>query len=117
MKIKKYIITVLVLFVFASISFAGGVEQYDSIWGYNCGSKDSLAVKIINGTNKTIDCRVCLERTDGSWGCFLDSNVRPNELVGGGGWAYFVCHSTGEVKWYWKDAGDYRTKLGHPDRD
>ena len=104
------------LIVTASYCFAGEVQQYDSKWGNHCNSSKSFSVQLVNRTGKNIDCRVCLEKTNGKWGCFMDSNVKPNGIIGDH-WGYFVCKGTGKVKWYWRDAGDYSTKLGHPDRD
>ena len=89
------------------------VEKYDDAWGESCNSDDSYAVKVINNSDRNLDVKVCLKRTNGSWSCFVSNNAEPGDVVPES-WGYSVCSGTGESKWYWRDAGDYSSSFPSP---
>lgn len=104
----KFGIAILVLYPVLAMA---EVVEYESAWGENCyPSKDSYAVKLKNQTGKAVDFKLCLERTNGKWSCYVSSNVSPGE-VNPSSWGYSVCHGTGNSKWWWRDAGNYSTKF------
>lgn len=109
---KKLIIASALLAI-SCPSFSADVVKYDEIWGDNCNSADSYAVKLKNVSGRALDIKVCLERKKGSWSCYMSSNVSHGEIMPDS-WGYQVCHGTGKSKWYWRNAGDFGTKLGRP---
>lgn len=58
------------------------VKKFDTKWGDSCNSKDSFSVRLINTCMHNADVRVCLKRKNGRWKCYVESDVRPNEIIG-----------------------------------
>ncbi len=56
-------------------------------YGNNCGSKDSMQVKLKNLCNQETYQKLCLKKRDGGWSCFLDTRLGVNsERI------YYTCH-------------------------
>lgn len=98
----------LLLAVFLSMQALSGLAQdatdcvdvYESRMGTNCGSANSLSIKYKNSCNQTIDMKVCLQRTNGSWDCGMYSRANPGQ-----GSSYFICNSTGRYQWAGRETG------------
>ena len=58
--------------------------------------ENSLTVKWRNICGDTLDLQSCMERTDGSWGCGIQLNIRSGEISNSGS---YVCHATGNYEW------------------
>lgn len=94
-----------------TLVWAGEVEIDGRKWGTRCNTKDSYSVRLKNYTGKSVTIKACLERKNGTWSCFGYSKLKPNRTTG---WGFYVCHGTGETKWWWKDADDYKTRFPKP---
>ena len=76
------------------------LEAFDVKRGDNCNASDSLSMRLRNRCAETIDAKYCLQRSNLSWDCGMDSGMKPGEQT-----SYFTCHSTGTYRLMQRSAG------------
>ncbi len=71
------------------------IEVLEAIHGElsTCTGTSGLRVRSRNNCDATIMIKTCLERTDGSWDCGLETSVSPGETN-----SYWTCRSTGRYQ-------------------
>ncbi|WP_345984872.1 hypothetical protein WCX49_09585 [Sulfurimonas sp. HSL-1656] len=96
---KKLILALLALGLLLSTNvFAQDAKfcvHLDDRWGDNCGSSDSLSIKVTNQCNQRVYVKMCLEKKNGNWSCGSDSTLDPGETNNG----FYTCHATGDYQW------------------
>ncbi len=106
--------SLVLFFAFCPIYSLADVVKYDSAWGQNCHpSEESYAVKMKNVGDKPVDFKVCLEKKGGGWSCFVSNYVQPGAIEPKS-WGYMTCRATGEVKRWWRNAGEFSDPVPNP---
>ncbi|MEM7633261.1 MAG: hypothetical protein AAF299_01785 [Pseudomonadota bacterium] len=89
------------------------IKIHDHQWGGSCSNQKSFAVRMKSWEfSKKIDAKVCLERLNGSWSCYVATRIDPSEIFPSTfGWQ--VCEGTGNIKWWARYTGS-GDKFGKP---
>ena len=67
----------------------------DAKRGTQCGSADSLQIKVKNRCSQKVYVKMCLEKKNGQWSCGSDSTLAPGKTNNG----FWTCHATGDYQW------------------
>lgn len=106
MKITISLIGTLIVFVcFSTNAFANDADCFravDEEWGTKCNSSDSFSLNFLNTCSSAKDFKGALKRTDGRWSGVVSWGVGPGQKANAGTW---VCHATGEYKWWARPVG------------
>jgi hypothetical protein len=98
-KLKWVLAVVFAGSLFVAMNASAGDMSYcahlEDDWGSNCGSSDSLQMKVKNNCGRDIYVQMCIERKDGKWSCGVNSSLHPGQTDQG----FWTCHSTGRYKW------------------
>jgi|GEM_PF-2713495 len=103
---KKTSLSALAIITLAG-TVSAGVNEHSYEWGNRCSSSDSFDYHVVNRGTTPLDIKVCLERTNGTWSCFVNSNTWPGQVMSDA----YVCHGTGKTEFFWRDAGDYNSRF------
>ena len=105
-----------VLLLLAAISLPSAANaslKIETAWDKNCTKPGSMAIKATNNYSYPIDMRLCLQRTDKTWACFVSPNVEPGQIAPRS-WGYYVCKASGEYFWSVRRAGAWSVKFDDP---
>ena len=106
MKMTKSVIGICLVFgAFSASSYANDADCFSAIdkeWGTKCNSDDSFSVNFRNSCSSAKDFKGALKKKNGNWSGVVSWGVGPGEKANAGTW---VCHATGEYKWWARPAG------------
>lgn len=97
MKKSIGIISIMSFWLSASVLAADAQHciSLDDRWGKQCGSSDSLQIKVKNKCAQRVYVKMCLEKKNGKWSCGSDSTLDPGQTNTG----FYTCHATSNYKW------------------